>query len=109
MGKLENEIQNSILDWLWYNHIFAWRNNNFARYSKTADRYFKMPKYSINGVSDILGILPDGRFLAIEVKTPIGVVSKDQKEFLKNVNDNGGVGFVAKKIEDINYLKSKLC
>lgn len=45
---------------------------------------------------DILGILPDGRFLAIEVKKDSkGKPSKGQIEFLSTINQSNGVGFVA--------------
>ncbi len=51
---------------------------------------------------DILGILhPSGRLLCIEVKKPGGVVSVEQKEFLDIINRNGGLGFVAQSINDV--------
>ena len=66
------------------------------------------------GISDLIGILCDGRFLAIEVKTPQRRkrVSPAQKEFLDTINIAGGVGFVACSIEDVesnlsDYLNKK--
>lgn len=52
------------------------------------------------GVSDILGIY-NGKFLAIEVKSEKGKVSPAQALFLSDVRLNGGLGFVAKSIEDV--------
>ena len=52
------------------------------------------------GVSDILGCYK-GRFLAIEVKTPGGRTSPEQERFLANVNDAGGIAFVAHSIYDV--------
>lgn len=53
------------------------------------------------GVSDILGVLPDGKFLAIEVKTPTGRVSDHQQKFIDKVNASGGVAFVARSLDDV--------
>jgi len=57
--------------------------------------------HRIRGISDILGILPDGRFLAVEVKTKKGRVSPEQQVFLDRINALHGVGFVARSIEDV--------
>lgn len=97
----ETEIQKTILEALWYNKIFAWRNNNTPIYDQKRKVFRAMPIGSIKGVSDILGIMPDGRFLAIEVKKKGTYASKEQKEFLKNINDNGGLGFVARDLDDL--------
>jgi Holliday junction resolvase len=53
------------------------------------------------GVPDILGILPGGRMLAIEVKTERGKLSPHQERFIKNINDNGGLAFVARSFDDV--------
>ena len=41
------------------------------------------------------------RFLAIEVKTKTGKVSPDQVKFLNRVNESGGLGFVARSVDDV--------
>lgn len=56
---------------------------------------------STPGVPDILGILPGGRMLAIEVKTEKGKLSPHQEQFIKNINDNGGLAFVARSFSDV--------
>jgi len=101
MSKEENAIQSAIMQYLFYNKIFHWRNNNTPIYDVTRKRFRAMPKGAIKGVSDILGILPDGRFLAIEVKKPRSYMSKEQKLFIKNINENGGVAFMARSIDDV--------
>lgn len=53
------------------------------------------------GISDILGVLPGGRMLAIEVKTEKGKLSPHQERFIQNVNDNGGLAFVARSFDDV--------
>ena len=52
------------------------------------------------GVADILGILPDGRFLAIEVKTKKGQLSLHQGIFLTEITKNNGVAFVAHSLDE---------
>ena len=59
-----------------------------------------MPKYSINGVSDII-LLLDGMAWFIEVKTKKTKQSEGQKEFEKNVKKNGCKYIVVRSIDDI--------
>lgn len=56
------------------------------------------------GSSDILGILDDGRFLAIEVKRPGKEPTEVQREFLENINKNGGLAFVAYSVDDARSM-----
>ena len=55
---------------------------------------------SIKGVSDIIGIWR-GKFLAIELKAPRGVLSDEQIAFMESVRQNGGVAFMAKTLDDV--------
>jgi len=52
------------------------------------------------GVPDILGIYK-GRFLGIEIKTASGKVRPEQEAFLENIRENGGIGFVARNLDDV--------
>lgn len=58
------------------------------------------------GSSDIIGLY-QGRFLAVEVKTPQGKVTKKQKKFLDLVIKNGGIAFIARGKEDVEYCLTK--
>jgi hypothetical protein len=58
------------------------------------------------GSSDLIGWMPDGRFLAVEVKLPNKKPSKDQLSFLAAVNAAGGVGFVSSSEEQLIELLS---
>lgn len=81
----------------------VWRNNTGAY--KDGDRYIR---YGLCvGSSDIIGIYR-GRFLAIEVKTKRGVVSKNQEKFLKTVNNAGGIGFVARTADDVKKVLTNI-
>jgi hypothetical protein len=57
--------------------------------------------FGLKGSSDILGILPDGKFLAVECKAKGGRLSEEQGEFLENVRKLGGLAIVAYSIHDI--------
>lgn len=56
---------------------------------------------STPGVPDIVGVMPDGRFLGIEVKAPKGKVSDHQERFINNINATGGLAFVARSADDV--------
>ena len=53
------------------------------------------------GVPDIVGITKGGIFFGCEVKTAKGVLSDHQSHFIKNINAAGGIGFVARNVEDV--------
>lgn len=52
------------------------------------------------GSSDIIGICPDGKFLAVECKAAKGRVSDKQRKFIDNVTRQGGRAGVAWCAED---------
>jgi len=86
--------------------IFHWRNNTGAvKYEGTQGKRFV--RYGHPGSADILGVCPDGRFLAVECKRPKapgqpgGRLSALQNEFLTAVNKNGGVGIVVDGVDEL--------
>ena len=52
------------------------------------------------GVPDILACC-NGKFYGIEVKTPKGKPSELQLKHLEMINEAGGVGIIARSVEDI--------
>jgi hypothetical protein len=52
------------------------------------------------GSSDLIGIAPDGRFLAVEVKTKTGRVRPEQQRFIDTVIARGGIAGVARSAEE---------
>lgn len=56
------------------------------------------------GGSDLIGWTKDGRFLAVEVKTATGRLSAQQDSFLQAVCKSGGVGIVARSVEDVTDI-----
>jgi len=75
----------------------VWRNNTGA----LADKYGRPVKFGLcRGSSDIIGIAPDGRFLAVEVKTKTGRTTKDQENFIWRVQYCGGIAGVVRSVQD---------
>jgi len=72
----------------------------------------KIPFGLCVGSADLIGIAPGGRFLAVEVKVPAsgerraGRVSPEQRDFLAAVNAAGGIGGIARSVEDALALIS---
>jgi hypothetical protein len=53
------------------------------------------------GSADLVGFLfESGRFFAVEVKTPTGRLSKDQKNWINFVNKYGGYACVARSPDE---------
>lgn len=53
------------------------------------------------GVSDIIGLLPGGRFLAVEAKVGRNKPTEDQAAFLAKVNAAGGLGIVVYSVDEL--------
>ncbi|MDR1933801.1 MAG: VRR-NUC domain-containing protein [Spirochaetales bacterium] len=80
--------------------IYHWRNSVGAVRIRPGQFYrFGGPV----GSSDILGVLPGGRLLAVEVKAPGGRLSPEQKQFFADIQALGGLTVVAKSYRDIDH------
>lgn len=79
----ESTIQKKISDWL---SIQGW--------------CVKVISANKRGCPDILACV-DGRFVAIEVKRPGGVLSEIQKSQLTKIRSNGGIAIVATSVSDV--------
>lgn len=58
-------------------------------------------RFGFPGCPDIIGQMPGGRLLAIEVKRPSGVVTDDQAAFLEMASHGGALAFVARSVSDV--------
>lgn len=114
MATPEKQIENSILEYLHLKGLYCWKNQSVGIYDPTKKAFRRKSKYDKNGVSDILGILPNGTLLAIEVKldntptTKKTYPSKEQKEFIENINNNKGIAFVARSVRDVELVLVKI-
>lgn len=90
----EHQIQNYVLSLFNANGFFLWRNNSALVHVQ--DRYGKsrMFRAGIKGGADIIGIAPDGKFCAFEIKRKGKQPTLIQKEFIRTINVKGGYGRV---------------
>jgi len=83
----------------------CWRINSGTFQERNRDgstRYIRAN--TARGMSDIMGILKDGRTLAIEVKSRTGRMRPGQEEFLQTIRQAGGVAGVCRSVEDAQRL-----
>lgn len=128
----EEDIEKGILIFLKFHKIYSWKNITSGYYDVKNKCYRENKSdYAINGVSDIIGILEDGKFLAIEVKKPEemkfftkpieelrekliqdeatssqSTIKKtkraiNQNNFINEINNNGGLAFFASSVEEV--------
>jgi len=98
----EGDLVKAVLTWLELMGIFAWRNNTGA-FAATEKGKRRFVRFGLKGSSDILGVLPGGRLLAIECKSPTGKVRPEQQDFIDRVTKAGGLAFVTKSIEEVQW------
>lgn len=100
--KKERDIEKEILAYLKARGVPCWKIKVQGTYDPI--KRVRRAHTASAGVSDILGVLPDGTFLAIEVKTPTGVVSEKQLTFLNSVNHSNGLGLIARSVDDVKFF-----
>lgn len=90
----EHEIQTAIINYLKEREdIYFWRNNVGRK---------KNMFFGLKGSGDLLGVIkPSGKFLSIEIKNETGKTSEEQDNFIKKINDMGGVAFVARDLKTV--------
>ena len=99
----EAEILRAIIQLLYRHPRVAkvWRQNSGTFQERNRDgtvRYIRAN--TARGMSDIMGVLRDGRTLAIEVKSRTGRMRPGQEEFLASIRAAGGVAGVCRSVED---------
>lgn len=97
----EAAVLHACLHWLALRGIKAWRNNSGVAMMKGRGGRMQPVRFGARGQADILGILPGGRFLAVECKSSTGKTTEDQEAFLREVNRLGGLAIVARSIDDL--------
>ena len=66
------------------------------------DKRGRLVRFGKPGSSDIVGTLPNGRSLYIEVKRPTGRLTEAQKEFLARAHMAGALAFEARSVEEVD-------
>lgn len=67
-----------------------------------------IPSKQGRGISDLIGVTPQGRFIAVEVKAPgkEKTATLEQLDFISNIIERGGVGVVASSIAQVEWALS---
>jgi penicillin-binding protein-related factor A (putative recombinase) len=92
----ESAIQKQIIDYLRLKKYLVVKHNNTG-IMKPNGSYITVGQ---KGVADLI-CCKDGRFIAIEVKSDSGILSEAQVAFLDEVEERGGVAFVAYSLDDV--------
>lgn len=88
------------------NGIFSFKVKTVGTFDPETRSFRRTSKWYKRGVADILGIYK-GKFLAIEVKTEKGRPNPNQKLFLQDVLNNGGIAFIARSVEEVEQELKK--
>ena len=82
--------------------IVIWRNSTGIAVFRSSGYREQTVRYGLcPGSADIIGLVaPHGRFLALEVKTPKGRLTKEQQCFLDLINRLGGVGRMVRSVNE---------
>ena len=86
-----------VLQVLKHHPLVAWCERQNTGAAKVGGRFIR---FGWRGCSDLLGMMKDGRLLAVECKAPRGKLRPEQTEFLSLVRRFGGVAFVARNAAD---------
>lgn len=106
-ARRESAIQKEILSFLSLCGFFVFRVNTTGVYDPVRKVFRRLGGFNMKGVADIIGVLPNGQFLAVEVKTATGRQSLEQKIFEKNVKANNGIYILARSIDDVRWIANE--
>ena len=87
-----------VLKALRHHPAIAWAERQNTGAAQVGGRFVR---FGWRGCSDVIGMLKDGRLLAVEVKAPSGKLRAEQAEFLSLVRRFGGVAFVARNVANV--------
>jgi hypothetical protein len=77
--------------------VYAYRNNTGVARTATGGAV----RFGVPGQADISGVLPGGRRLEVEVKTPRGRVSPEQRAWGERMTAAGAVYILARCLTDV--------
>ena len=97
--RLESDSLTEVLQALRTHNAVAWVRRQNTGAAKVGGRFIK---FGWAGCTDLLGMMKDGRLLAVECKRPKGGrLSTEQVHFIGMVNQFGGCAFVATSAIDV--------
>lgn len=101
----EAEVQRAVLALLAKHPAVAFAHRINSRVLDVADKRSKTGtrpmRTAPKGHPDIAGMLRNGRSLYVECKSTRGEPTDEQAAFLQAVNKHGGLGFIARSVDDV--------
>jgi hypothetical protein len=98
----ETDLKKSIVDYLKLLGFLAWvQNVGGVKFTAKSGKQ-RFVKFGFAGLSDILCVLPGGRFLVVETKRLDNVASQAQKDFIAEVERRGGIAVLAYSLDDVD-------
>lgn len=88
----EGLVKKEICDYLKSRGVYFWVNQA----GKIPGR-----KLLKTGISDLLGVMSNGRILAIEIKSAKGKTTPEQIQFINDITQRKGLAFVAYSVSDV--------
>ena len=102
---LESAVLKSCLGWLKIRHILANRHDAGTFQNDRG----QWGTYGIKNAGDIIGIMPNGIHLEVEVKKSNGGrLSAGQQERMAKVNEANGVYLVVHGVEELEFYMEKI-
>lgn len=92
----ESKIMHRIAATLSSKGCFVLRTNSGVYFDSQGNRI----TIGFKGLSDLVGFRPDGRFFALEIKTPTGRATEEQMRFLDFCVTHGAIAGIARSEED---------
>lgn len=101
--QAEKRLQNAILrSFGTRSDMRLWRQNTgVAFYPDWQTGQRRAVRFGLPGAADLSGILPDGRRLEIEVKSPKGRQTKEQAAYQRMIERFGGLYVLARSLSDV--------
>lgn len=90
----ETDLVKQCLDLLALRGVFAWRQNQGAVSGEYKGKRRFIRFAGADGISDIIGVLPGGKMLAVECKMPGNKPTPEQLDFMQKVRHQGGIAVV---------------
>ncbi|SEA59515.1 VRR-NUC domain-containing protein [Arachidicoccus rhizosphaerae] len=104
--QTESRLQADITQWFWNTYPehrgMLFHVNNKARNAIEGNKFKAMGV--VKGVSDLVLVLPQGRILFIELKTPTGSQEAAQKEWQAKVQERGHNYIIIRSLEEFKAL-----
>jgi hypothetical protein len=96
----ETGLVKACLQYMQFQGIYCWRQNTGAmeRRHKGKRRFIR---FGAPGISDIIGCMPNGKFIAVECKVGRNTLTPSQLAFLQQIREADGIAIVAYSVDDV--------